>query len=55
MYHREPAPEPWYLATNLDLRARKVQKLYAMRMSIEQTIRDCKSAFGLKHIKLRTA
>jgi len=53
--HREPAPEPWYLATNLNLRARKIQKLYTMRMSIEQAIRDCKSAFGLKHLRLSTA
>ena len=51
-YHKEPAPAPWYLVTNLDISARKAASLYAKRMGIEEGIRDCKSGLGLKHLWL---
>jgi hypothetical protein len=39
--------EPWLLATTLDEHPRRVVALYAMRMQIEETFRDAKSArFG---------
>jgi hypothetical protein len=46
-HHREPAPEPWYLVTNLDIPAQKAASLYSKRMGIEEGIRDCKSGLGL--------
>lgn len=51
-HHKEPAPAPWYLVTNLDLTASKAARLYAKRMGIEEGIRDCKSGLGLKHLWL---
>lgn len=52
--HKEPAPEPWYLATTLDLNAVQIAGLYAKRMWIEENIRDCKTHFGLKRLQLAT-
>lgn len=41
------ALEPWLLATTLDEHPRRIVSLYAMRMQIEETFRDTKSArFG---------
>jgi len=51
-HHREPAPEPWYLATNMDISAPKAASLYAKRMGIEEGIRDQKTGLGLKHLWL---
>jgi hypothetical protein len=51
-YHKEPAPAPWYLVTNLDITAPKAATLYAKRMGIEEGIRDCKSGLGLKRLWL---
>jgi hypothetical protein len=51
-HHKEPAPAPWYLVTNLDLPAQKAAGLYSRRMGIEEGIRDCKSGLGLKHLWL---
>jgi hypothetical protein len=53
--HKEPAPEPWYLVTNLAQPARRVGQAYAKRMSIEQEIRDCKTGLGLKELGLANA
>ena len=49
--HEEPAPEPWYLVTNV-ARAQSVVKLYRKRMGIEESFRDAKSAMGLKQLWL---
>jgi len=51
-HHKEPAPAPWYLVTNLDVSSQKAAALYSKRMSIEEGIRDCKSGLGLKHLWL---
>ena len=51
-HHKEPAPAPWYLVTNLDVSARKAANLYAKRMGIEEGFRDCKSGLGLKSLWL---
>jgi hypothetical protein len=51
-HHKEPAPAPWYLVTNIDTTARKVASLYSKRMGIEEGIRDCKSGLDLKHLWL---
>ena len=51
-HHKEPAPAPWYLVTNLDITAAKAASLYSKRMGIEEGIRDCKSGLGLKHLWL---
>lgn len=51
-YHKEPAPAPWYLVTNMDITARKAASLYAKRMGIEEGFRDCKSGLGLKYLWL---
>jgi len=50
--HKEPAPEPWFLLTNLEGPPQRVARVYARRMGIEQGIRDCKSGFGLKRLWL---
>jgi len=47
LVHREPAPEPWYLVTNVEGTARRVEKLYRRRMWIEECLRDAKSGMGL--------
>ena len=51
-HHKEPAPEPWYLVTNMDIPSQKAASFYAKRMGIEEGIRDCKSGLGLKHLWL---
>lgn len=51
-HHKEPAPAPWYLVTNLDISAQKAASLYSKRMGIEEGIRDCKSGLELKHLWL---
>ena len=50
--HKEPAPEPWYLATTLDLPPVQIARMYAKRMWIEENIRDCKTNFRLKLLRL---
>jgi Transposase DDE domain len=52
--HKEPAPAPWYLVTNLDRPACQIANLYAQRMGIEEGIRDCKTGLGLKTLWLGT-
>jgi len=47
LVHREPAPEPWYLVTNMEGTARGVEKLYRRRMWIEECFRDAKGGMGL--------
>jgi len=51
-HHKEPAPAPWYLVTNMNITAQKAGSLYAKRMGIEEGFRDCKSGLGLKHLWL---
>lgn len=53
--HAEPAPEPWYLATNTEAGAREVARLYARRMAVEQGFRDAKTGLGLKHLWLASS
>jgi hypothetical protein len=50
--HVEPAAAPWFLITNLDEPAVRVQKIYAKRMGIEEGIRDCKSGLDLNRLWL---
>lgn len=50
--HKEPAAEPWFLVTNLAEPARRIQRIYARRMGIEEGIRDCKSGLELKRLWL---
>jgi hypothetical protein len=52
LHHKEPAPAPWYLVTNMDINAPKAANLYAKRMGIEEGFRDCKSGLGLKFLWL---
>lgn len=52
--HAEPAPEPWYLVTNVEGKARKIAGLYRRRMWIEESFRDAKSNLGLKGLWLAT-
>lgn len=49
--HREPAPEPWYLVTNLP-RQEHPERIYKRRMWIEESFRDAKSTLGLKRLWL---
>jgi len=51
-HHKEPAPEPWYLVTNLDITDQKAASFYSKRMGIEEGFRDCKSGLGLKRLWL---
>jgi hypothetical protein len=44
--HKEPAPEPWYLATSFEERFR-AEAIYRKRMWIEESFRDAKSRLGL--------
>ena len=46
--HQEPAPEPWYLVTNLHSTAHEIVRLYRQRMWIEESFRDAKTHLGLK-------
>ncbi len=48
--HRVPA-EPWYLATSLG-RAEQAVAWYWQRGWIEQSFKDSKSRFGLKHVQV---
>jgi len=52
--HCEPAPEPWYLVTNVATAAHAV-RLYRKRMWIEEGFRDAKSTLGLKRAWLSGA
>ena len=52
--HAEPAPEPWYLVTNLG-RAACALKAYRRRAWIEEHFRDAKSQMGLDRLRLRRA
>jgi hypothetical protein len=52
--HGEPAPEPWYLVTNVEGKARKIAGLYRRRMWIEESFRDAKSNLGLRGLWLCT-
>lgn len=54
---RAESTEPWFLATNLSLSARRIVRLYAKRMWIELTIRDLKNrrwGLGLGEVRLST-
>jgi hypothetical protein len=50
--HREPAPEPWYLVTNLENGGQAVA-CYRRRSWIEQQFRDAKTHIGLDKLKTR--
>jgi len=50
--HREPAPAPWFLITNLALHPHLVESLCAKRFWIEEGIRACKSGLSLKRLWL---
>ena len=52
--HAEPAPEPWYLITNLE-RATAALKAYRRRAWIEEHFRDAKSQMGLDRLRIRRA
>ena len=55
---RADSKEPWLLASNLSMVARKVVKLYAMRMWIELSIRDIKNrrwGLGIAEVRLSQA
>ena len=49
--HAEPAPEPWYLLTNVGGRHRVVS-LYRKRMWIEESFRDAKSGLRMHDLRL---
>ena len=52
------AKEPWLLVTSLDHRAKRIVRIYAKRMQIEETFRDTKnSRFGwcLRHARGHSA
>jgi hypothetical protein len=51
-HHKEPAPQPWYMVTNMDISSQKAASYYAKRMGIEEGFRDCKSGLGLKYLWL---
>ena len=46
-------PDPWFLATNLSLRATTVTKLYARRMVIEEDFREAKSRLDWSDSRIR--
>ena len=51
-YYRGAAKEPWVLATSLKenlVNAKKIVKLYKLRMQIEEGFRDLKYGFDLRH------
>jgi len=52
LVHREPAPEPWYLVTNVEGTARSVERLYRRRMWIEECFRDAQGGMGLRKLWL---
>jgi len=49
--HKEPAPEPWYLVTNLE-RSSQAVKAYQRRGWIEEQFRDAKTHMGLRHLRI---
>jgi hypothetical protein len=49
--HAEPAPEPWYLITNVPNKA-EVVRLYRRRMWVEECFRDQKTTLGMKRLNL---
>lgn len=49
--HEEPAPEPWYLITNV-AGTQAVVALYRKRMAIEESFRDAKTGLALKRLRL---
>jgi len=49
--HDEPAPEPWYLITNVE-GVSSVVGFYRQRMAIEESFRDAKTGLGLKALRL---
>jgi len=52
--HREPAPEPWYLLTNVE-GTKEVVRLYRQRMWIEEAFRDAKTNLGLSKLWMARA
>ena len=50
--HAEPAPEPWYLVTNLQ-RATAAVKAYRRRCWIEEHFRDAKGNMGLDRLRIK--
>jgi hypothetical protein len=52
--HAEPAPEPWYLVTNLE-QAKAAVQAYRRRAWIEEHFRDAKSQMGLDRLRTKTA
>jgi len=48
--HAEPAPEPWYLITNLE-RPKAAVEAYRRRCWIEEHFRDTKSQMGLHRLR----
>jgi hypothetical protein len=52
--HREPAPEPWYLLTNME-GAEEIVRLYRQRMWIEEAFRDAKTNLGLTKLWMARA
>jgi len=53
--HAEPAPEAWYLLTNVEAEAESVCDLYRQRMWIEEAFRDAKGNLGLEKVWLAAA
>lgn len=52
--HREPAPEPWYLVTNV-AGTKAIEKAYRRRAWIEEHFRDAKSGLGLDALRVKKA
>jgi hypothetical protein len=52
--HAEPAPEPWYLVSNLKT-AKAATEAYRRRSWIEEHFRDAKSQMGLDKLRLKSA
>ena len=53
--HAEPAPEAWYLLTNVEGDAEWICRLYRERMWIEEAFRDAKGNLQLKKVWLAKA
>jgi hypothetical protein len=52
--HAEPAPEPWYLVSNLKT-AKAATEAYRRRAWIEEHFRDAKSQMGLDRLRIKSA
>jgi hypothetical protein len=52
--HKEPAPEPWYLVTNIE-DAAQAAHAYRQRAWIEEHFRDAKSNMGLDKLRVTKA